>query len=82
MSLRRGGRFVASPNDKTLSILLVQNKPRDHPSGCDALRSGPSTANQVAALEAMLGKVEPIQSIRQSSLPKTRRRGRLKQPWG
>ena len=42
----------------------------------------PSTANRVAALEAMLGKVEPIQSIRQSSLPKTRRRGRLKQPWG
>ncbi|MDC0424982.1 zinc metalloprotease HtpX [bacterium] len=42
----------------------------------------PSTANRVAALEAMIGKVEPIQSIRQSSLPKTRRRGRLKQPWG
>ena len=42
----------------------------------------PSTANRVAALEAMIGKVEPIQSTRQSSLPKTRRRGRLKQPWG
>ena len=42
----------------------------------------PSTANRVAALEAMIGKVEPIQSTRQSSLPKTRRGGRLKQPWG
>jgi len=42
----------------------------------------PSTANRVAALEAMIGKVEPVQPIRQSSVPKTRRRGRLKQPWG
>ena len=42
----------------------------------------PSTANRVAALEAMIGKVEPVQPIRQSSAPKTRRRGRLKQPWG
>ena len=41
----------------------------------------PSTANRVAALEAMIGKVEPIQSTRQSSLPKTRRRCHLKQPW-
>ena len=42
----------------------------------------PSTANRVAALEAMIGKVEPIQSTHKSSLPKTRRRGHLKQPWG
>ena len=42
----------------------------------------PSTANRVAALEAMIGKVEPVQPIRQSSVPKTRRGGRLKQPWG
>ena len=42
----------------------------------------PSTANRVAALEAMIGKVEPVQSTRQSSVPKTRRRGRLKRPWG
>jgi heat shock protein HtpX len=41
----------------------------------------PSTANRVAALEAMIGKVEPIQSTHKSSLPKTRRRGHLKQPW-
>jgi heat shock protein HtpX len=42
----------------------------------------PITANRVAALEAMIGKVEPVQSTRQSSVPKTRRRGRLKRPWG
>ena len=42
----------------------------------------PSTANRVAALEAMIGKVEPVQSPRQSSVPKTRRRGSLKRPWG
>ena len=42
----------------------------------------PSTANRVAALEAMIGKVEPVQSTRQSSVPKTRRRGSLKRPWG
>ena len=42
----------------------------------------PSTANRVTALEAMVGKVEPIQSTRQSSIPKTGRKSRLKKPWG
>ena len=40
----------------------------------------PSTANRVSALEAMVGKVEPIQSTRQTSIPKTGRKSRLKNP--
>ena len=29
------GGFVASPYDKTRSIQVLQNEPRDHPPGCD-----------------------------------------------
>ena len=42
----------------------------------------PTTVNRVAALEAMVGKVEPIESTRQSSIPKTGRKSHLKKPWG
>ena len=42
----------------------------------------PSTVNRVATLEAMVGKVEPIQSTHQSSIPKTGRKSRLKKPLG
>ena len=31
--------FVASPYDKTRSIQVLQNEPKDHPPGCDALCS-------------------------------------------
>jgi heat shock protein HtpX len=40
----------------------------------------PSTANRVSALEAMVGKVEPIQSTHQTSIPKTGHKSRLKNP--
>jgi len=33
------GEFVEPANDKTQSIQVLQNKPRDHPPGCDALCS-------------------------------------------
>jgi hypothetical protein len=33
------GGFVASANDKTSPIQVLQNEPRDHPLGCDAIRS-------------------------------------------
>jgi heat shock protein HtpX len=42
----------------------------------------PSTVSRVAALEAMVGKVKPIQSTRQSSIPKTGRKSRLNKPRG
>ena len=42
----------------------------------------PSTANRIAALEVMISKVKPIQSHRQSSIPKAGRKSRLKKPWG
>ena len=41
----------------------------------------PSTANRITALEAMVGKVKPIQSNHRSSIPKTGRRGRTENPW-
>ena len=31
----------------------------------------PSTANRVAALEAMVGNVQPVQPVLQTSIPKT-----------
>ena len=40
----------------------------------------PSTANRITALEAMVGKVEPIQSNQRSSIPKTGRRTRTENP--
>ena len=42
----------------------------------------PSTANRVAALEAMGGNVQPVQSVRQTSIPKTGRKKSIKKPWG
>ena len=41
----------------------------------------PSTANRITALEAMVGKVKPIQSNHRSSIPKTGRRTRTENPW-
>ena len=41
----------------------------------------PSTANRITALEAMVGKVKPIQSNYRSSIPKTGRRTRTENPW-
>ena len=41
----------------------------------------PSTANRISALEAMVGKVKPIQSNQRSSIPKTGRRTRTENPW-
>jgi heat shock protein HtpX len=40
----------------------------------------PSTANRITALEAMVGKVEPIQSNHRSSIPKAGRRIRTENP--
>jgi heat shock protein HtpX len=42
----------------------------------------PSTANRVAALEAMVGQVRPIQPTLKSSIPKVARKGKFKKPWG
>jgi heat shock protein HtpX len=42
----------------------------------------PSTANRVAALEAMVGEVRPIQPTHRSSIPKVVRKGKFKKPWG
>jgi heat shock protein HtpX len=42
----------------------------------------PSTANRVAALEAMVGEVRPIQPAHRSSIPKVARKGKFKKPWG
>ena len=42
----------------------------------------PSTANRVAALEAMVGEVSPIQPTHRSSIPKVVRKGKTKKPWG
>ena len=41
----------------------------------------PSTANRITALEAMVGKVKPIQSNHRSSIPKNGRRTRTENPW-
>ena len=41
----------------------------------------PSTANRITALEAMVGKVKPIQPNHRSSIPKTGRRTRTENPW-
>ena len=41
----------------------------------------PSTANRITALEAMVGKVKPIQSNHRSSIPKAGRRTRTENPW-
>ena len=41
----------------------------------------PSTANRITALEAMVGKVKPIQSNHRYSIPKTGRRTRSENPW-
>ena len=41
----------------------------------------PSTANRITALEAMVGKVKPIQCNHRSSIPKTGRRTRTENPW-
>ena len=41
----------------------------------------PSTANRITALEAMVGKVKPIQSNHRSSIPKTGRKSRTENPW-
>lgn len=41
----------------------------------------PSTANRITALEAMVGKVKPIQSNHRSSILKTGRRTRTENPW-
>ncbi|MDB4123241.1 zinc metalloprotease HtpX [Planktomarina temperata] len=72
--------YGAERNPSTAHMFIINPL---HAHAHDKLFSThPSTANRVAALEAMIGIVEPIQPIRQSSLPKTRRRGRLKQPWG
>ena len=42
----------------------------------------PSTANRVAAMEAMVGNVQPVQSVQQTSIPKTGRKKRTGKPWG
>jgi len=42
----------------------------------------PSTANRVAALEAMVGQARPIQPTLKSSIPKVARKGKFKKPWG
>ena len=41
----------------------------------------PSTANRITALEAMVGRVKPIQSNHRSSIPKNGRRTRTENPW-
>ena len=38
-SLSRAGWFRSLAYDKTLSIQVLQYEPRDHPLGCDAVRS-------------------------------------------
>jgi heat shock protein HtpX len=42
----------------------------------------PSTANRVAALEAMVGEIRPIQPTHRSSIPKVVRKRKTKKPWG
>ena len=42
----------------------------------------PNTANRVAALEALVGAIKPVQSVRQTSIPRTGRKNHLKKPWG
>ena len=41
----------------------------------------PNTANRVAALEAMVGNVQPFQPVLQTSIPKTGRKKSIRKPW-